>query len=133
MSNSHNAASNIFGQPIDSVIKVQQARGVKSDVPQLVTDLILWLESNQGMHHCGLSFLSCFYYISGLEVNDHLFTANLFTAAITTPNIFRLLGHQPTVQQIKSEFEGNHTSFCFFFPLYHIFCYFFFSLSHTQS
>jgi len=37
-----------FGQPLEAVIKGQQARGTKSDVPQVITEIILWLEAYQG-------------------------------------------------------------------------------------
>lgn len=40
----------VFGQPIEAIIKAQQARGAKSDVPQVITEVILWLESHQGIY-----------------------------------------------------------------------------------
>lgn len=85
----------VFGQHIETIIKAQQARGAKSDVPQVITESILWLESHQGT-----ALLRIIFTIFG--------NANALTlaTAISTKNIFRALGHAPTVQHIKAEFDG---------------------------
>eukprot|EP00026_Physarum_polycephalum_P001095 Phypoly_transcript_01096.p1 GENE.Phypoly_transcript_01096~~Phypoly_transcript_01096.p1 ORF type:complete len:1113 (-),score=285.59 Phypoly_transcript_01096:143-3481(-) len=51
MSSTHVAVGTqaVFGQPLETIIKAQQARGAKSDVPQVITEIILWLESHQAI------------------------------------------------------------------------------------
>jgi hypothetical protein len=67
MSSTHNAGSHqaVFGQPLETITKAQQARGAKSDVPQVITEIILWLESHQGIPCIALrishnTFRECF-------------------------------------------------------------------------
>ncbi len=39
----------VFGQSLDVAIKSQQARGIKSDIPNVITEITSWLENQHGM------------------------------------------------------------------------------------
>lgn len=67
----------VFGQPIDTLVKAQQARGAKSDIPNVITESILWLDAHQGMH----------------SSNNNQYQVNLYVISMMT--VFSVISFTP--------------------------------------